>query len=218
MSSDQPIRAIETVYKGYRFRSRLEARWAVCFDVLDLPWQYEIEGFSLPSGPYLPDFWLPDNAAWLEVKPGTPTEMERQRAGELAAYTDCKFVTILAGSPWVGENTVYAYTGLLPRRFDRYVELAMRDEQFGVIAAIAQFYKGYYWKDAIERLKSLASGDTEEDKAFLAWVDRQFADIGAEKPYSERTLTGFENAFDAALVAEAYAAARAARFEHGERG
>ena len=26
------IKAIETVYKGYRFRSRLEARWAVFFD------------------------------------------------------------------------------------------------------------------------------------------------------------------------------------------
>ena len=26
------IKAIETYYKGYRFRSRLEARWAVFFD------------------------------------------------------------------------------------------------------------------------------------------------------------------------------------------
>jgi hypothetical protein len=26
------IRAIETRYKGYRFRSRLEARWAVVLD------------------------------------------------------------------------------------------------------------------------------------------------------------------------------------------
>ena len=28
------IKAIETVYNGYRFRSRLEARWAVFFDAL----------------------------------------------------------------------------------------------------------------------------------------------------------------------------------------
>jgi hypothetical protein len=26
------IQAIETVYRGHRFRSRLEARWAVFFD------------------------------------------------------------------------------------------------------------------------------------------------------------------------------------------
>ena len=30
------IKAIETYYKGYRFRSRLEARWAVFFD-LEIP-------------------------------------------------------------------------------------------------------------------------------------------------------------------------------------
>jgi hypothetical protein len=49
-------RAIETRYKGYRFRSRLEARWAVFFDALGLKWEYEPEGFELPSGRYLPDF------------------------------------------------------------------------------------------------------------------------------------------------------------------
>lgn len=30
------MKAIETRYKGYRFRSRLEARWAVFFDALGL--------------------------------------------------------------------------------------------------------------------------------------------------------------------------------------
>ena len=53
------IKAIETRYKGYRFRSRLEARWAVFFDALCIEWEYEREGFVLPYGPYLPDFWLP---------------------------------------------------------------------------------------------------------------------------------------------------------------
>lgn len=41
------IKAIETQYKGYRFRSRLEARWAIYFDTLGVPWQYEPEGFDL---------------------------------------------------------------------------------------------------------------------------------------------------------------------------
>ncbi len=35
------IQAIETRYKGYRFRSRLEARWAVFFDHLKIEWEYE---------------------------------------------------------------------------------------------------------------------------------------------------------------------------------
>jgi nucleoside 2-deoxyribosyltransferase len=64
------IKAIETKYKGYRFRSRTEARWAVFFDTAGVPWQYELEGFHLPSGrKYLPDFYLPTHKAWLEVKP-----------------------------------------------------------------------------------------------------------------------------------------------------
>lgn len=51
------MQAIQTFYKGYHFRSRLEARWAVFFDALDLDWQYEIEGFQLNDGTmYLPDF------------------------------------------------------------------------------------------------------------------------------------------------------------------
>jgi hypothetical protein len=51
------IKAIETYYNGYRFRSRLEARWAVFFDALRVRYEYEPEGFYLPSGAsYLPDF------------------------------------------------------------------------------------------------------------------------------------------------------------------
>ena len=51
------IKPIETEYNGYRFRSRLEARWAVLFDALGVKYEYEPEGFELPSGKkYLPDF------------------------------------------------------------------------------------------------------------------------------------------------------------------
>ena len=69
-----PIKAIETSYRGYRFRSRLEARWAVFFDMLNIDWRYEPEGFELSDGTrYLPDFHLPrfndDNGLWVEVKP-----------------------------------------------------------------------------------------------------------------------------------------------------
>lgn len=63
------MKAIETRYKGYRFRSRLEARWAVYFDACGFPWTYESEGVVLPSGRhYLPDFLLADQL-WVEIKP-----------------------------------------------------------------------------------------------------------------------------------------------------
>lgn len=42
------LKAIETHYKpSYRFRSRLEARWAVFFDALGYEWEYEVEAGSL---------------------------------------------------------------------------------------------------------------------------------------------------------------------------
>lgn len=37
--SSHRIKPIETKYKGYRFRSRLEARWAVFFDALGISWE-----------------------------------------------------------------------------------------------------------------------------------------------------------------------------------
>jgi hypothetical protein len=50
------ITAIETIYAGYRFRSRLEARFAIAQDYDGLVWEYEPEGFETPDGRYLPDF------------------------------------------------------------------------------------------------------------------------------------------------------------------
>lgn len=74
------IKPIETKYAGHLFRSRLEARWAKFFDVLEITWAYEQEGYDLGSvGYYLPDFVLPGVyyrttllTGWIaEVKPVT---------------------------------------------------------------------------------------------------------------------------------------------------
>lgn len=68
----EAIKAIETIYNGYRFRSRLEARWAVFFDSGKIKYEYEPEGFELPNGTrYLPDFYLPDFDTYAEVKADT---------------------------------------------------------------------------------------------------------------------------------------------------
>ena len=80
MRQNQNISAIQTQYRGYRFRSRLEARWAVFFDTLGILWVYEKEGFDLGEhGWYLPDFWLPQVGMWAEVKPLPFSEEERRR-------------------------------------------------------------------------------------------------------------------------------------------
>jgi hypothetical protein len=86
------IKAIQTRYAGCHFRSRLEARWAVFFDHLDIKWEYEAQGFEcterLNCGKetfrYLPDFWLPDIAIHAEVK-GSLTQSELSRLVHAAA-------------------------------------------------------------------------------------------------------------------------------------
>lgn len=77
--------AIETLHpiKGYRFRSRLEARWAVFFETLGVDYLYEPEGFCFDGISYLPDFYLPLVDCYLEVKPSTPNAEEQNKAGLL---------------------------------------------------------------------------------------------------------------------------------------
>ena len=63
MDSKLKITPIETYYNGCYFRSRLEARWAVYFDLCGIDWEYEPEGYeiTLENGhkvKYLPDFVL----------------------------------------------------------------------------------------------------------------------------------------------------------------
>lgn len=90
-------RAIETRYKGYRFRSRLEARWAVFFDALGLAWEYEPEGFELPGGVrYLPDFKV--NGTWVEVKPVNPSPDEIRKL-KLLCEGSCLYGFFVCGQP-----------------------------------------------------------------------------------------------------------------------
>lgn len=78
---DKVIKPIETIYNGYRFRSRLEARWAVFFDVIGLEYQYEPEGFFVKCYDdteirYLPDFYFPEYDMYGEVKPSLTKLLE----------------------------------------------------------------------------------------------------------------------------------------------
>lgn len=91
------IKAIETVYNGYKFRSRLEARWAVCFDALGIRYEYEKEGYDLgDAGYYLPDFWLPDMLMYAEVKCDLDnvTDAEANKAFCLASETLCPVIIV----------------------------------------------------------------------------------------------------------------------------
>ena len=99
----QHIKPIETQYKGYRFRSRLEARWAVFFETLGIKWEYEPEGFDLEGVLYLPDFWLPQVKMFAEVKPDEFSEQETIKARLLSKTTGAPVLKLIG----VPENKPY---------------------------------------------------------------------------------------------------------------
>lgn len=112
------INAIETRHNGYRFRSRLEARWAVFFEAIKEPYLYESEGFKLRSviskgehlEPwetwYLPDFFLPRKKMWVEIKPIQPTRDEKIRC-EILCLNSRQDVVMLIGDPWLTNEYIF---------------------------------------------------------------------------------------------------------------
>lgn len=78
-------RAIPTTYGGVRYRSRTEARWAMFFDAANIWADYEPQGFMLAGKPYLPDFFVHDFGAFLEIKGSAPTEDEAARCAALSS-------------------------------------------------------------------------------------------------------------------------------------
>ncbi len=96
------IKPIETLYRGHRMRSRLEARWAVFMDCMGIDWDYEKEGYELGGGlRYLPDFWIPKLNLWMEVK-GQQDAGWDIKAQELSAKHRPIAVFIGACAPPVG--------------------------------------------------------------------------------------------------------------------
>lgn len=94
------IKPSETEFDGYRFRSRLEARWAVFFKDYGIAFEYELEGYKLPSGlQYLPDFYLPHLDTFVEVKPHRRlTRKELTKITEFALEGD-KRLLLIVGTP-----------------------------------------------------------------------------------------------------------------------
>lgn len=109
------MKPIQTYYNGYKFRSRLEARWAVFFDACHMKWEYEPEGFKLSDGThYLPDFKITTpygSTIWYEIKPEGTTEdakfnqfesdlIDAFREGIATGARPLAFAVMLTGDPY----------------------------------------------------------------------------------------------------------------------
>lgn len=114
----EPKRSIPTEYNGIRFRSKLEADWARCFDAIGLEWQYEPVGRFFGDTFYLVDFWLPKSRQYVEVK-GVFQPEDCRKIQDLLRHTakrphtghSCPDISIVACEPkgvfrgWVRTDT-----------------------------------------------------------------------------------------------------------------
>jgi hypothetical protein len=180
------IKAIETQYKGYCFRSRLEARWAVFFDALGIEWEYEPEGFELSDGTwYLPDFHLPGREWWIEIKPVLPTGDELSKCRQLCGPTRQR-VYLVIGIP--GKEKIYSFHWL-----DDHVEHGYENT-----AGFGEFTTGK-WALAM----SLSAKQSEP----LDALDGMFCVFPEMRGLFTRNTP---------RIRAAIKRARGARFEHGE--
>jgi hypothetical protein len=185
-------KAIETLYRGCRFRSRLEARWACFWDHLETRWEYEPQGFVVAGRPYLPDFRLP-NGTWVEVK-GSEDELDHDlmsaAAGELPGGADPRLLILgpMPEPPGLNRGN-WAWLGFGAADFEGETIVTDSWWEFGD--------EGLPWP-AVETSCApppSMGGDAE-------WLVPVLNMVGDVSP----------------LVVAAYRAGRSARFEHGESG
>lgn len=97
------LKPIKTNYMGFSFRSRLEARWAVFFQHMNMKWEYESEGFVTDDGlQYLPDFKVTTEfgrVIWYEIKPKEGTLGHEKFASFCRSLPEDETAVMLQGDP-----------------------------------------------------------------------------------------------------------------------
>lgn len=205
------IKPIETRYKGYRFRSRTEARWAVFFDTLGIKWEYEKEGYDLgAAGWYLPDFWLHDFDCWVEIKAdkNKSTDAENNKCAFLAVQSG-KFVYMFGQcAPFYSEQS----NGWRCENDGRY--FSPTGDRDGLIL--------WGYCDAIQRVTLGWWGTLNMCYYGIEYGKFPIGSEGCiEDLYYEECCYGelsSEHHHDHPVVNAAFDAAKSARFEHGESG
>lgn len=215
------ITPIETRYAGCRFRSRLEARWAVFFDHLGIEWEYEPQGYAVNGRGYLPDFRITVGKMkfTVEVK-GENDRLDMQFLADFVKQSR--------------EDTYLLVLGPIPRDTPLTPTHVLLYQPVG-------YFAGPHDLDRIRDISDRLSGIPESDQ-FAVW---DFINEQGQAPVSA-TLAAFfygsapflgplsfmpnlvTGAFDPLAPPvmpvispkphDAYTAARSARFEHGEEG
>lgn len=101
------MKAKKTIYNGYEFRSKLEAKWAVFFDLCGIRYDYEPEAFiCFDSSQYTPDFFLYDVllrsddtiiGVYVEIKPQNFNDYDREYKVRISSAVET--LIVLVGDP-----------------------------------------------------------------------------------------------------------------------
>lgn len=207
------IKAIQTQYKGYHFRSRLEARWAVFFDALGLEWEYEPEGFDLGDGVYyLPDFKVTNkdgSYVWYEIKAGNVGGCEKFDKFEKLVRESSKIITdpeaiMLSGDPHTMVlNNASPYVGICPR-------CCLIGNSGGWDYNYSYYPEEIYAYDCQQCDGHTPCGGSDMESGALC-------DVTPWKGTLEVLFLDYHDKYFPKITA-ACNAARSARFEHGESG
>ena len=203
------ISPIQTSYRGYKFRSRLEARWAVFFTALGLQWTYEPEGFVLPNGVhYLPDFLVTSPTGlkqWYEIKPEGVTTDPKFEAFKKALSDKPDHIGLLSGDPlaWV-EPRLDPYPkgpslgGICPRCGALHKDFSCGDYDFN-----SEMWVSCWYCD----MDTPGGGGHPVENGVLGPCWPHKGHVHMSWPDWHRALVRIE---------KAAVTARSARFEHGE--
>lgn len=212
------LKAIETNYDGYRFRSRLEARWAVFFDTLGIKYEYEPEGFEMSNGErYLPDFYFPEFGMYAEVKGESGHVLEDMKRVERFVLENKSEVVILSNIPHDDlTDGLYLFPfmyfesrqqGMTSMRYLLFLydddDGARIEDDFSIGHNRRWNYDSYYYKGdknkyAFEMIQAISASELYKD-------------------YKEREeCDALLSVFSFSAIQEAILRARQARFEHGE--
>ena len=109
------LKAKNTYYGEHIMRSRLEAKFAMLFDYIHLPWRYEPDVYKTSIGSYLPDFFIRGLDCYVEIKPASPSVEELQKIIDVAHITN-KTVALISDFPdndgssfSLEQSTIYLY-------------------------------------------------------------------------------------------------------------
>jgi hypothetical protein len=208
------MKAIETIYDGHRFRSRLEARWAVFFNALNIRYEYEKEGFDLDGLWYLPDFWLPDQKCWIEIK-GATTEDDFEKASRLFHHQlriDRSIRVFM-----LFEIPSFDFSGQMPACYEAL--------EFNTLESGPPYYDDMRWGicPICGRVDFTDHGFTRGLpcgclKPVIGLIDKIGSTASEIPEWWREQVIAFSRVDIAPPILAAYDAARMARFEHGRSG